>query len=351
MGDLAELRLRDFVPRRAVRAARTDLAPMPPAPLVDAHQHLGRWMTDGWAAPDVGRLLATMDELGLAAVVNLDGMTGDELEANLDRYDRAHPGRFATFAQLDRSRFGDGDWAALGADVADAAVRGAKGLKVWKDLGLHLRDPDGRRVGPDDPRLDPVWDACAAAAIPVTIHTADPAAFFDPLDAWNERVEELLEHPDWWFGDRERFPAFERLLDELEALIARRSDVTFIGAHVLGCAEDLAWVGRILDTYPNAFADVAARIAELGRVPRAARALLVRHADRFVFGTDDVPVAAATYEIHRRFFETADECFEYADEPVPPQGRWTIDGLDLPADVLAALYGGNARRLIPGLAP
>ena len=243
MGDLGELRLRDFVPRRAVRAARTDLAPTPPAPLVDAHQHLGRWMTDAWAAPDVGRLLATMDELGIAAVVNLDGMTGDELEANLDRYDRAHPGRFATFAQLDRARFADGDWAALGADVADGAARGAKGLKVWKDLGLHLRGPDGRLVGPDDPRLDPVWDACAAAAIPVTIHTADPAAFFDPLDAWNERVEELLEHPDWWFGDRERFPAFELLLDELEALIARRSDVTFIGAHVLGCAED-SRVGR-----------------------------------------------------------------------------------------------------------
>ena len=233
--------------------------------------------------------------------------------------------------------------------MADAAARGAKGLKVWKDLGLHLRDPDGGWSVPDDPRLDPVWDACAAAAIPVTIHTADPAAFFDPLDAWNERVEELLEHPDWWFGDRERFPAFERLLDKLEALIARRSDVTFIGAHVLGCAEDLTWVGRMLDTYPNAFADVAARIAELGRVPRAARALLVRHPDRFVFGTDASPVAAATYKIHRRFFETADECFDYAAEPVPPQGRWTIDGLDLPSDVLAALYGENAPAADPGL--
>ena len=62
------------------------------------------------------RLLATMDELGIAAVVNLDGMPGDELEANLDRYDRAHPGGFATFAQLDRSRFAEADWAALGAE-------------------------------------------------------------------------------------------------------------------------------------------------------------------------------------------------------------------------------------------
>ncbi|HTG46409.1 MAG TPA: amidohydrolase [Actinomycetota bacterium] len=349
MGDLGDLRLRDFVPSRAVRAPRTELPPRPPSPIVDAHQHLGRWLTEGWSAPDVGRLLATMDDAGIAAIVNLDGLTG-QLEENLERYDRAHPGRFATFTQLERSSFAAGDWVGLGKGVADAAAIGARGLKVWKDLGLHLRDPEDRLVGPDDPRLDPVWDACAAAAIPVTIHTADPAAFFAPLDPHNERVEELLEHPDWWFGDRGRFPTFERLLDQLEALIARRADVTFIGAHVLGCAEDLAWVSRILDTYPNANADIAARIAELGRVPRAARALLIRHAGRVVFGTDDVPVAPATYEIHRRFFETADECFDYAAEPVPPQGRWTIDGLDLPADALAELYGAAARRLIPGLA-
>jgi predicted TIM-barrel fold metal-dependent hydrolase len=349
MADLRDLKLRDHHPRATVRRPMTHLPERSGFPIVDAHQHLGRWLTDGWAAPDVGRLLEAMDRLGISSIVNLDGMWGEELEANLERYDRAHPGRFATFAQWDRRWFAAGAWTELAAQVRDAAARGAKGLKVWKDLGLHLHDERGELVMPDDPRLDPVWDACADAGMPVTIHTADPVAFFDPLDASNERLEELLEHPDWWFGDRERFPAFDHLIGRLEALVSRRRDVTFIGAHVLGCAEDLAWVGRILDANPNVHADVAARIAELGRVPRAARDLIVRHADRFVFGTDEVPVADATYAIHRRFLETADECFDYTDEPVPPQGRWTIAGLDLPADVLDAVYGGNARRLIPGL--
>jgi hypothetical protein len=137
-------------------------------------------------------------------------------------------------------------------------------------------------------------------------------------------------------------------LEALESLISRRRDVTWIGAHVLCAAEDLVWVDRILSTYPNAFADVAARIAELGRVPRAARDLLERHPDRFVFGTDAFPPDAATYAVHRRFFETADEAFAYdadPDEP-PSQGRWTISGLSLSDRALVGLYNATARRLI-----
>ena len=142
--------------------------------MIDAHNHLGRWLTGTWSVPDVGELVALMDELGIESIVNLDGMWGEELDANLDRYDRAHPGRFATFAQWDRALFARDGWAELGALVADAFDRGARGLKVWKDLGLHLRDASGALVMPDDERLDPVWDAVAAAGVPVTIHVGDP---------------------------------------------------------------------------------------------------------------------------------------------------------------------------------
>lgn len=346
----AGIPLSSYRPRQAFRRALTTLAARPPAPIIDAHNHLGRWLTGGWAAPDVGALLATMDEAGVEMVVNLDGMWGDELDANLDRYDRTHPERFATFAQWDRELFANGDWAALGAQARGSFARGARGLKVWKDLGLHLRDPAGELIMPDDERLDLVWDAVADVGVPVTIHVADPIAFFEPLDERNERLEELDAHPDWWFGDRTRFPAFDRLMEGFEALVARRADVTWIGAHVACAAEDLAWVGRMLDTYPNLYADTAARIAELGRVPRAARELTLRHHDRFVFGTDDAPPSPSVYAQHRRFFETADEAFAYDDDPdeAPSMGRWTISGLELPDEVLAAVYGGNARGLLRG---
>jgi hypothetical protein len=347
---LRELLLADHRPRASFRRPLTELTHSPPVPIVDGHNHLGRWLTHAWAAPDVAALLGLMDDVGIASIVNLDGMWGEELDANLDRLDRAHPARFATFAQWDRSLFAAGDWIGLASNVRESVARGAKGLKVWKDLGLHLRDERGRLVAPNDVRLDDAWDVVAGAGIPVTIHVADPIAFFEPLDERNERVEELVAHPDWWFGDRSRFPAFDRVLDDLESLIARRPDVTFIGAHVLCCAEDLAWVGRMLDTYPNAFADIGARIPELGRVPRAARALIVRHPGRFVFGTDAFPPDRDVYATHRRFLETADESFAYSPDDVPPEGRWAISGLDLPADVLTEVYAGTIRRIVPALA-
>lgn len=350
--DLRELRLRRFRPLAVLRAAH-HLVSRARFPAVDAHNHLGRWLTSGWAAPDVGALLEVMDTANVAAIVNLDGMRGEELQANLDRYDRAHPGRFVTFAQVDwreltsGERFGE----RLAAQLREAADAGARGLKVWKNLGLHLRDDAGALIVPDDERLAPLWDAAADVEVPVLIHTGDPLAFFDPLDERNERIEELLEHPDWWFGDRSRFPAFDDLLGAFERLVASHPRTTFIGAHVAGAAEDLAWVERMLEAYPNLHVDLAARIAELGRQPRATRALLERHPTRILFGTDEFPPMQEVYAIHFRFLETADESFAYSIEDPPPQGRWAISGLDLTEDVLRAVYCDNARRLIPGLDP
>jgi predicted TIM-barrel fold metal-dependent hydrolase len=290
-----------------------------------------------------------MDASNVAAIVNLDGMWGDELEANLERYDRAYPGRFVTFAHLDwRETASSGFGERMAASLRDSVARGARGLKVWKHLGLRFRDDRDRLIAPDDERLDPVWEAAADLEVPVTIHLADPIAFFDPIDERNERLEELLANPDWWFGGP-GLPGFDRLMKSFEALVARHPQTTFIGAHVACAAEDLAWVGRMLDTYPNLNADIAARIAELGRQPRAARALIERHPDRIVFGTDLFPPARDIYAVHFRFLETADEHFSYDPEEPPSQGRWAISGLELPSDILAAVYAGNARRLIPGL--
>ena len=350
--ELRELRLRRFRPVAALRTAQ-HLVPRARFPVIDVHNHLGRWLTSGWAAPDVAALLEVMDAANVAAIVNLDGMRGEELQANLDRYDRAHPGRFVTFAQVDWREVtrGAGFGERLAAQLREAAAAGARGLKVWKNLGLHLRDDAGALIAPDDERLAPLWQAAADLEVPVLIHTGDPLAFFDPMDERNERIEELLEHPDWWFGDRSRFPAFDDLLGAFERLVASHPRTTFIGAHVAGAAEDLAWVGRMLDAYPNLHVDLAARIAELGRQPRATRALLERHPTRILFGTDEFPPMQEVYAIHFRFLETADESFAYSIEDPPPQGRWAISGLDLPEDVLRAVYRDNALRLIPGLDP
>ncbi len=347
--DWENLPLREYRPDPMLRVGVHEIL-RAAAPVVDAHNHLGRrtdLTTDGtWLAPDVGALVAFMDEANVQTIVNLDGDWGETLEANLERYDRAHPGRFATFCRLNWDRCQEPGWPdVLANSLQDSVERGATGLKIWKDVGLHVRDETGALVLCDDERLGPVWDVAAADRLPVLVRTADPPAFFEPLSERNERLEELIAHPDWHFAGPE-FPRFQVLIDALEHLVATRSDVTFIGAHVGSNAEDLAWVGRMFDTCPNFYVDVAARVADLGRQPRATRRLVFRHQTRVLFGTDAFPPTRPALSVYFRFFETDDEHFPCSPASPPPNGRWAISGLALPDDVLADVYGANARRIL-----
>ena len=311
---------------------------MQPA-IVDAHTHLGRWLAptgdwmasdlagslnESWMHPDVGALLELMDAQGVTACVNLDGRWDSELEANLDRYDRAHPGRFLTFCQLDwrLAAEGDGFGDALAASLRRSAAAGARGLKVWKTLGLGFRDAAGELLLPDDHRAAVVFATAGELGLPVLIHTADPVAFWEPVDEANSRYEELLEHPEWSYV--EGFPSHARLMESFEALVAEHPGTTFIGAHVAGHVEDLDWVARMLTDHPNLFVDVAARRPDLAVQPEAARRLMLDHADRVLFGTDQLPLSAEGYEAWARF----------------------LGELDLPQDALRAIYSENARRLL-----
>lgn len=345
---LDTLLLRDWAPKSQVRTAVTRVQ-RSAVPCVDVHNHLGRWLSEdgGWIVPDVAALVDVLDTHGVATVVNLDGRWGHELTENLERYDRAHPGRFVTFCQFDWSVLGKaGASGRLAGQLDDSVARGARGVKVWKDLGLTWRDGAGRLVLPDHPVVVELLGAAGEAGLPVLIHTADPVAFFEPLDRYNERIDELGERPDWWFGGGDH-PPFERLIDALEALVSQTPGTRYIGAHV-GCySEDLGWVDRMLSTYPNFHVDTGGRIGELGRVPRSFRRLVLAHPDRVLFGTDSYPPDAAAYELAFRFFETDDEAFGYAPGcEVPPQGRWDVSAAALPEEVLPSFYAENARRLL-----
>lgn len=198
---------------------------------------------------------------------------------------------------------------------------------------------------PDDARLDALWDAAGGLGIPVAIHTADPLAFFDPVNNRNERLEQLLAHPEWSFYSP-IYPKFEQLITSLENVVATHPLTTFIGLHV-GCfAENLEWVSRMLDRYDNFYIDIAARIAELGRQPRATRELVLRHPRRVIFGTDRIPPDQETYKIYFRFLESDDESFDYSRFDPPPAGRWAISAINLPAGVLRRVYYGNIGQIL-----
>jgi predicted TIM-barrel fold metal-dependent hydrolase len=352
----AALLLANYRPRSMLRARHAGAPARPSVAAIDAHNHLGPTpFSGGWDRRTPEELRAALDASNIAAIVDLDGGSGDALCRELDHWAPLGE-RVAVFAGLDHAMwatqrdFGELEAARLG----DAAAAGARGLKVWKTLGLRARDPAGRLVAVDDPRLDPLWAVAGAHGLPVTIHVADPVAFFEPLDPTNERFEELCAHPDWHFWptrgrgrpDESGFPPFDELIDGLAAVVARHPRTTFIGAHVGCAAEDLGRVDGMLAAFPNLHVDIAARIAELGRQPYSARDLILRWPDRVLFGTDAPPDPAA-WGVYARFLETRDESFDYDPDGGPgSQGRWQIHGLGLAGDVLQAVYADNARRLI-----
>src|SRR5579864_6340452 len=96
-----DLRLSEFLPRPAL-STKTTTVPRPKFPAIDAHNHLGALYpgidsSGGWAARPVRELIDLMDEVGIRAIVDLDGQSGDVLKREVDRHANAFPGRFAIF--------------------------------------------------------------------------------------------------------------------------------------------------------------------------------------------------------------------------------------------------------------
>lgn len=335
-----ELTVEEYEPRSSLVVPST---PVPRArfPFVDVHNHQGGALTPA----RVDSMVAAMDRLNLAVMVNLSGGTGDSLATRIRATEGRHPGRFATFANLDFTGVDGPGWGERAARRLEEDVRrhGARGLKIFKNLGLDLKDGAGRRIPTDDPRFDPVWSKAGELGIPVLIHTGEPGPFFEPRDRHNERWLELKQFPNR-ARPPERYPSWEQVMAEQHRMFRRHRGTTFIAAHLDWMGNDLARLGRFLDENPNVYTEVAAVVAELGRQPRFAREFLVRHQDRVMFGKDTW--AEGEYPTYFRIFETDDEYFEYFRRR---HAFWRMYGLNLPDDVLRKLYYGNALRVVPGL--
>ena len=359
------LPLADYEPTSMLHAEETHVE-RAAFPVVDVHTHITvsarsehgvELAAERTYLGKPNELLPVMDRKNIRAMVNLTGGYDEGLTQVITKYDEAFSGRFYSLTEPCYARFLEPDYPRIQADAIERAHRaGAKGLKILKTLGLYLRAniTSGKLVRIDDPRFDPMWDTCGQLNMPVAIHVSDPIAFFTPTDRFNERYEELNNHPDWSFYDHD-FPSNAELLEARNRVIQRHPRTQFLVLHVGNFAENLDNVSENLDRFPNMTVDIAARIGELGRQPRRSGRFFDRYQDRVLFGTDATPHGDEfpqqvfndkLYEIYYRFLETEDEYFDYAPAKVPPQGRWRIYGIGLPQSILSKVYNQNAARLL-----
>ena len=309
-------------------------------PFVDIHGHQ---RATRMSPADVDRLVAEMDELNMAVMVNLSGGSGVSLVDGLERM-AGHPGRFVFFANINFFGVGEPGWGEAAAAQLEEDVRnGAAGLKIFKGLGMSDRDTDGNRIPVDDPRLAPVWDKAGELGIPVLIHTADPAEFWQPHDRYNERWLELRLRPRR-IRPPDRFPSFEQIIGEQHNLFRNHPNTNFIAAHLGWLGHDLGRLGKLLDEIPNMYVGLGAVVYELGRQPRFARQWLIEYQDRVLMGKDSYN--KEEFHTYFRVFETADDYFDYYRRY---HAFWQMYGLDLPDEVLRKIYYANALRLVPGM--
>jgi predicted TIM-barrel fold metal-dependent hydrolase len=317
--------------------------PVPRAkfPVVDIHGH-----PPAFSAGTIAQLIKEMDALNLGVMVSTGGASGDRVLQQLQAIrDSGQGHRLAMFTNLNFSNVGPGFGEQAARQLEADIKAGALGLgEIMKSLGLTARKADGSRLRIDDPELDPIWATAGRLNIPVLIHTADPAEFFEPLDYSNERWLEMALFANRRYFDRSRFPSFEDLMGERDRVIARHPKTKFILAHLGWHAHDLGRLGAMMDRWPNVYGEVGAVLYDLGRQPRTAHDFFVKDQDRLLFGKDSYQ--PDEYPYFWRVFETGDEYFDYYRDY---HAFWKLYGMALPDDVLRKLYYGNALSIVPGL--
>ena len=319
-------------------------------PFIDVHSH-------HWDMPiqDLSTLVSEMDSLNMAYLINLSGSglatffgKQDLMERNLTssikNVRENFPTRFGVFFNINFNRIDDENFRSnTTLLINDAVNQGAIGLKVYKNLGLNLRDSKGKRVPVDDDRLSFIWEECAKLNIPVLIHSGEPKAFFDPIDQFNERWLHAREKPNS-FRSSNQYPAFDEVMLEQHNMFRKHSKTKFINAHFGWYANDLSKLSKILDELQNVSVEFGAVINELGRQPRAAKKFFIEYQDRILFGKDIYK--KDEYYIYFRVLETSDEYIQYYRKR---HGLWRLYGMALPDDILKKIYYQNALKMFPSI--
>jgi predicted TIM-barrel fold metal-dependent hydrolase len=318
-------------------------------PKIDVHSH---YRTDN---PELVAALGAWNARAVLVDVTGGDRKIDEKWRDFLALRAAHPGRFFLVATFDPFRLEEPGFVPTTiARLREQIAAGAKGVKVWKDIGMELKDAQGRYVQIDDPRFQPIWDFLAEQHVPVLAHIAEPLAAWQPLSAESPHFWYYTNYPQYHAYQHAEIPRHETIIAARDRWIARNPRLTIVGMHLASLEYDVNEVAKRLDAYPNLYVETAARINDLAMQPSdRVRAFMIRYKDRIMWGTDfgegSVSRAGleASFAQHWRYYANADT----VTLGNPRSWHRTVQGLGLPPDVLEQFAHRNAERVLKLPAP
>ncbi len=266
---------------------------------------------------------------------------------------RSGGGHFALCTTFDPYKFDSASFAADAVKQIDRDfAQGAVAVKVWKNVGMEIKNGGGKYIMADDPKFEPIYKDIARHGKTLMTHQAEPDVAWGPPDAADPSWSYYQENPQWYVANRPGFPSKQRILDARDHVLAQNPKLRMVGVHLGSMERNLDNIGSHLDRYPNFAIDTAARMEYLMLMPpEKVRAFLIKYQDRVLYGTDldlnpdaNVPDTLAewqsTYARDWKFLATG--------ETLTVEGK-QVQGLNLPQQVLQKIFRSNAIRWIPGL--
>jgi hypothetical protein len=282
----------------------------------------------------------------------------------------ADPQRFHFVTTFSMKGFGGPGWTASTIRHIDAErARGAVGVKVWKNIGMVERDANGRLIMLDDARFDGVMSHLEAKGIPLIAHQAEPKNCWLPLEAMTTENDRsyFRDHPEYHMYLHPEQPSYESLIAARDRFLARHPKLNFIGAHMASLEWSVDELAKFLDAYPNATADLAARMTQVqyqsASEPDKVRRFFIKYQDRLLYGTDltedppdpkeraqNPPMNAGQFGREAEAFWRSDWTYLATSGVQPIDAIKTeVKGLALPKPVIDKIYYANARRVFGSL--
>ena len=231
-------------------------------------------------------------------------------------------------------------------------AQGAVAVKIWKNIGMEIKNAKGEYIMADDPKFEPIYKDIASHGKTLMTHLAEPDVAWGPPDPADPSWSYYQENPQWYVANRPGFPSKQRILDARDHVLASNPGLRMVGVHLGSMERSLENIAAHLDKYPNFAIDTAARMEYLMLMPpEKVRAFLIKYQDRVLYGTDlDFLPDANVADVLTDFQSTYARDWRYlaTDEPLTVEGK-RIQGLNLPEPVLQKIFRSNALRWIPGL--